>query len=111
MSLRLSDHKVLLNIASSVRIFFNFAWIFSLFLLIFHTSNFWTLRNLIKLLFHLRLLDMRLVIANSYPTRAHGIIITVLLLIILDCYMADMMASMLVIFIIMLFLLLCIVVA
>ena len=31
--------------------------------------------NLIKQLFHSRLLDMRLVIANSYPTRAHGIIV------------------------------------
>ena len=30
---------------------------------------------LIKQLFHLHLLDMRLVIANSYPTRAHGIIV------------------------------------
>ena len=28
-----------------------------------------------KQLFHSRLLDMRLVIANSYPTRAHGIIV------------------------------------
>ena len=32
---------------------------------------------LIKQLFHSRLLDMRLVIANSYPTRAHGIIVKV----------------------------------
>ena len=31
--------------------------------------------NLIKQLFHSRSLDMRLVIANSYPTRAHGIIV------------------------------------
>ena len=31
--------------------------------------------NLIKQLFHSRLWDMRLVIANSYPTRAHGIIV------------------------------------
>ena len=30
---------------------------------------------LIKQLFHSHLLDMRLVIANSYPTRAHGIIV------------------------------------
>ena len=30
---------------------------------------------LIKQLFHSRLLDMRLVIANSYPTRAYGIIV------------------------------------
>ena len=32
-------------------------------------------KTLIKQLFHSRLLDMRLVIANSYPTRAHGIIV------------------------------------
>ena len=31
--------------------------------------------NLIKQLFHSRLLDMRLVIANSCPTRAHEIIV------------------------------------
>ena len=30
---------------------------------------------LVKQLFHSRLLDMRLVIANSYPTRAYGIIV------------------------------------
>ena len=30
---------------------------------------------LIKQLFHSRLLDMRLVIANSYPTSANGIIV------------------------------------
>ena len=47
------------------QVFFDFARIFSLFLLIFRTSNFWSLRNLIKQLFHSRLLDMRLVIANS----------------------------------------------
>jgi len=45
--------------------FFDFARIFSLFSLVFRTSNFWSLRNLIKQLFHSRLLDMRLVIANS----------------------------------------------
>ena len=38
-------------------------------------SKYTTVPNLIKQLFHLRLLDMRLVIANSYPTRAHGIIV------------------------------------
>ena len=66
MSLRLPDHKVLHNID---RIFIKFFSIslgfFSLFSLIFRTSNFWSLRNLIKQLFHSRLLDMRLVIANS----------------------------------------------
>ena len=47
------------------QVFFYLAWIFSLFSLIFRTSNFWSLRNLIKQLFHSGLLDMRLVIANS----------------------------------------------
>ena len=58
MSLRLPDHKVLHNID---RIFIKF---FSI-SLIFRTSKFCSLRNLIKQLFHSRLLDMRLVIANS----------------------------------------------
>ena len=61
----LSDHKVLHNIASSSSSFFDFTRIFSLFSLVFRTSNFWSLRNLIKQLFHSRLLDMTLVIANS----------------------------------------------
>ena len=60
MSLRLSDHKVLHNIAST-----DFARILSRFSLAVRTSNFWSLRNLIKQLFHLRLLDTILVIANS----------------------------------------------
>ena len=47
------------------QVFFDFAWIFSPFSLVFHTSNFWSLRNLIKQLFHSRLLDMWLIIANS----------------------------------------------
>ena len=65
MSLGLSDHKVLRNIASSSS-FFDFARIFSLvFTRISYFLNFWSLRNLIKQLFHSRLLDMRLVIANS----------------------------------------------
>ena len=59
MSQHLSDHKVL------HQVFFDFTRIFSLFSLVFRTSNFWSLRNLIKQLFHLLLLDMRLVIANS----------------------------------------------
>ena len=77
---RLSDHKVLHNITSSLKFFFDVARIFSLFSLVFRTSNFWSLRNLMKGLFHSRLLDVRLVIANSaqrvtisYPTRVHGI--------------------------------------
>ena len=64
MSLRLSDHKVLHNIASSSRLF-RFRSDFLAFSLVFRTSNFWNLRNLIKQLFHSRLLNMRLVIANS----------------------------------------------
>ena len=66
-SLRLSDHKdhkVLHNITSSSS-FFQFRLDFLAFLPVFCTSNFWSLRNLIKQLFHSRLLDMRLVIANS----------------------------------------------
>ena len=47
---RLSDHKVRILLLVS---------------LVFRTSNFWSLRNLIKQLFHSRLLDMRLVIVNS----------------------------------------------
>ena len=47
------------------QVFFDFARIFSLFSFVFRTSNFWSLRNLIKQLFHLCLLDMRLVTANS----------------------------------------------
>ena len=48
-----------------IKVFFDFARIFSLFSLVFRTSNFWRIRNLIKQLFHSRLLDMRQVIANS----------------------------------------------
>ena len=48
-----------------IKFFFDFARILSLFSLVFRTSHFWSLRNLIKQLFHSRLLDMRLVIANS----------------------------------------------
>ena len=63
-SLRLSDHKVLHNITSSSSCF-QFRLDFLAFLPVFRTSNFWSLRNLIEQLFHSRLLDMRLVIANS----------------------------------------------
>ena len=64
--LRPSDHNMLHNSASSSSFFFfDFARIFSLFSLVFRTSNFSSLRNLIKQLFHSRFLDMRLVIANS----------------------------------------------
>ena len=48
-----------------IKFFCNFATIFSLFLLVFHISNFWSLTNLMKQLLHSRLLNMRLVIANS----------------------------------------------
>ena len=65
MSLSLSDHRVLHNIASSSN-FFSISLGFSRFFsLVFSTSNFGSLRNLIKQLFHSRLLDIRLVIANS----------------------------------------------
>ena len=65
-SLRLSDHKVLHNIATStISFFFDFPRIFSLFSLEFRTSNFWSLRNLIKQLFRSLMLNMRLVKANS----------------------------------------------
>ena len=65
MSLRLSDHEVLHNTASSstfISISLGFSRFFrSYFVLL----NFWSLRSLIKQLFHSRLLDMRVVIANS----------------------------------------------
>ena len=66
MTLRLSDHtEVLHNIASSSS-FFSISLGFSRFFRsYFELQNFWRLRNLIKQLFHSRLLDMRLVIANS----------------------------------------------
>ena len=54
----ITQHRIL-------EIFYDFARVFSLFSLVFRTSNFWSLRNLIKQSFHSRLLDMRLVIANS----------------------------------------------
>ena len=47
------------------QVFFHFAQNFMLFSLVFCTPNFWSLRNLIKKLFHSHLLDMRLVIANA----------------------------------------------
>ena len=46
------------------QLFLDFTRICSVFSLIFRTSNFWCLRSLIKQLFHLCFLDMRLVIAN-----------------------------------------------
>ena len=61
MSLRLSDHKVVTQPRILTKFFFDFARILSL---VFRTSNVWSLRNLIKQLFHSHLLDMRLVIVN-----------------------------------------------
>ena len=86
MSLRLSDHKVLHNIASSSSFFSIFARVFSLFSLVFRTSNFWSLKNVIKQLLHSRFLDIiglwptrryapRWLFTISYPTPAHGIIV------------------------------------
>ena len=49
--------------------------IFGAFLLLVSSNFLYFDAFLIKQLFHSRLLDMRLVIANSYPTRAHGIIV------------------------------------
>ena len=49
------------------QVFCDVALIFSPFSLVFRTSNSWSLRNLINPLFHSRLLDMRLVIADSAP--------------------------------------------
>ena len=61
-----SDHQVLHNIASSSSSSFSISLGFSpFFRSYFVLPNFWSLRNLIKQLFHSRLLDMRVVIANS----------------------------------------------
>ena len=66
MTLRLPDHtEVLHNIATSSS-FFSISLGFSPFLrAYFELQNFWSLRNLIKQLFHWRLLDIRPVIANE----------------------------------------------
>ena len=49
--------------------------IFGAFSLLVSSNFLYFAAFLIKQLFHSRLLDMKLVIANSYPTRAHGIIV------------------------------------
>ena len=73
MSLRLRDHHVLHNIASVLITFFSISLGFAhFFRSYFVLSKLLELRNFIKQLFHSRLMDMRLLIANSYPTRAHG---------------------------------------
>ena len=88
MSLRLFDHKVLENIASSSS-FFLFRSDFLTFLArisYFKFLDFKEFNKTIIILFHSRLLDLRLVIANSaqraslaiyisYPMHAHGIIV------------------------------------
>ena len=60
-----------------IKFFFYFTWIFLLFLLVFRNSNFWSLRNLIKQLFHSRFLVMaNSALRASLPTtRAQGIIV------------------------------------
>ena len=66
MSLRLSDHKVLHNIASVLIKFFRFrSDLLAFFARISYFLHFWSLSNLIKQVFHSRLLNMRVVIANS----------------------------------------------
>ena len=62
----LSHYKVLHNIASVLIKFFRFlSHLLAFFARISYFLNFWSLRNLIKQSLHSRLLDMRLVIANS----------------------------------------------
>ena len=73
MSLRLSDHQVLHNIASSSSSFFDFSRIFSLFSLVFRISKLLEFKDLVKQLFHSRLLDMRVVIANEARTASLAI--------------------------------------
>ena len=63
MSLRLSDHQVLHNIASSSR-FFDFSRICSLFSLVIGSSKLLEFKEFNKTIFPL-LLDMTLVIADS----------------------------------------------
>ena len=85
MSLRLSDHKVLHNIASSSS-FLDFARIFSLFSLVLRTSNFLELKEFNKTIIPFALVGYetgysqlryapRCLFTISYPTRAHGIIV------------------------------------
>ena len=49
--------------------------IFGAFLLLVSSNFLYFVAFLLKKFFHLRFLDMRLAIANSYPTCAHGIIV------------------------------------
>ena len=71
MSIRLSDLKVLHIIASSssFSILLEFSRFFRSY---FVLPNYWSLNNFIEQLFHSRLLNMRLVIANSYPNKKNN---------------------------------------
>ena len=72
MSLRLSDHKLLHNIASSSSFFSIPLGFFSLFSLVFRTSNLWSLRNLTKQLFHLRFIGYETGYSQLGTTRLVG---------------------------------------
>ena len=81
--LRLSDHQVLHNIASSSN-FFDFARIFSLFSLVFRTSKLLKFKEFNKTIIPFTLirhdtgysqLGATRLFTISYPTRAHGIIV------------------------------------
>ena len=64
MSLRLSDHQVLHNIASSSS-FFDFARIFSLFSLVFRTSKLLEFTEFNKTIISFALVGYEMIIANS----------------------------------------------
>ena len=83
MTLRLPDHtEVLHNIPSSSSFFFfDFAWIFSLFSLVFGTSKFLEIKEFNKTIIPFALVGYETgysqlgawLFSISYPTRAHGI--------------------------------------
>ena len=77
MSLSLSDHKVLHNTLSSSR-FFDFAWNFLLFSLVFRTSKFLEFKEFNKTIIPFALVGYetwRYICAILYPTSANGIIV------------------------------------
>ena len=82
MSLCLCDHQVLHNIAYSSN-FFDFAWIFSLFSLVFRTSKLLECKEFNKTIIPFALVGYETgysqrgarLFTISYPTRAHGIIV------------------------------------
>ena len=76
MSLRLSDNQVLHNIASS-SIFFNFAQIFSLFLLVFCTSKLLEFKEFSRTFIPFAFVGYapRWLFTIPYPMRTHGIIV------------------------------------